>query len=458
MSYVKWEDANYCDIEIFRDNENVPELFQDLWVARLSTMRVVFTNHFGGGIKPECKLEINGRTRVTSGNVIETYLQYSGKPVEIACIADYGSFQVRKSTTIDVRRAYEEPRLAPAVKNATDIVCGRCMENGTLNPQGENLYLNAVRVYSPVSALDGTDQRNFCRMRLRYKTGTGKYGEWIPVLGDDDPEDEVKEIIPGISLSKRNTYTVQVGVVDNTGAEHTLTRQIPATAVAPFHLGKGGKNIGLGGFCDYSHTEAIDAFWDAWFHKRLEVLGDLEVKGDAQFSGDVNVDGLLTLNGGVGIREVFRATGSTGWSGGQLLSEAFPDADMKLLEQGTLFVAVLRNTVSYLFGTSSRTVTRREPVLCARVTGSVAGSSIDTISGCAVMFSNISGNYAPRCQHSYQFNIAKSGEDYLLESDYLCIYDATDYAVNGDIVLQPSQGIQKISSDSITIDALYAIL
>ena len=140
------------------------------------------------------------------------------------------------------------------------------------------------------------------------------------------------------------------------------------------------------------------------------------------------------------------------------MSEAFPDADLTLLEQGTLFVAVLRNVVSYIVGTGSKYVTRREPVICARVTGSVGDSSIDTISGSTVMFSNISGNYAPRCQHSYQFNITKSGEDYLLESDYLRIYDATDSAVNGDTVLQPSQGIQTISSDSIIIDALYVIL
>ena len=173
MSYVKWEDVTYCDIEIFRDNEKVPELFQDLWITRLSTLRVVFTNHFGGGINPKCKVEIDGITYDARENVLETYLRYSGKPTEITCIADYGSFRITKSTTIEVRWIYETPKLAPAVKNATDIVCGRCMEDGTLNPQGENLYLNALRVYSPVTALDGTDQRNFCRMRLRWKTGSG---------------------------------------------------------------------------------------------------------------------------------------------------------------------------------------------------------------------------------------------------------------------------------------------
>ena len=353
---------------------------------------------------------------------------------------------------------YDEPKVVPAIAGASDIVCRRCNGSGEASATGGSVRITAARNYSAVKHVSGAKQVNFCTIRYRWKEATvTDYGAWAELLSANSADTDIVDVVLNLGLSVAMAYDIQVGVVDTAGGTHEVTRRIP-TARTPFHLGKGGKNIGLGGFCDYSRTEAIDAFWDAWFHKGLEVLGDLTAKGDAQFSGDVSVDGLLTLNGCIGIREVFSATGSTGWSGGQLLSEAFPDADMTLLEQGTLFVAVLRNVVSYIVGTGIKYVTRREPVLCARVTGSVAGGNIDTISGCAVMFSNISGNYAPRCQHSYQFNIAKSGEDYLLESDYLRIYDATDYVDNGDTVLQPSQGIQKISSDSITIDALYVIL
>lgn len=374
MSYVKWEDVTYCDIEIFRDNEKVPALFQDLWITRLSTLRVVFTNHFGGGINPKCEVKIDGITYDIRGNVLETYLRYSGKPTEITCIADYGSFRITKSTTIEVRWIYEAPKLAPAVKNATDIVCGRCLEDGTLNPQGENLYLNAIRVYSSVTALDGTDQRNFCRMRLRWKAGSGEYSGWVTVLDDNASGDEVKEIVPGISLSKRNAYTVQVGVVDSTGAEHTLTRQIPATADTPLHLGRGGKNIGLGGFCDYSHSEAIDVFWDAWFHKGLEALGDAAFLGNVRISGDMTLNGRLNMD----IQEVFccQSTNDAGWINGQTLKNAFPDADGSLLDLGRLFMAVIRREVQVSAGSTSMTYSRTYNVLCARDGDRISGSMV----------------------------------------------------------------------------------
>lgn len=373
MSYVKWEDMTYCDIEIFRINDGVPELFGDLWIAGLSVLRVVFTNHFGGGISPKCKVKVDKTTYTSSGDQINVTVRFSGEAQEVVCTADYGSFEVSQSTTIEVRRHYEEPKVIPAVKNATDIVCGRCMEDGTLSAQGELLYLNAMRSYSAVAAPDGSDQRNFCRMRLRWKTGSGDFGSWISLLGEEDlGSDEVKEVVPGVSLSRKNAHVIQVGVVDSTGAEHTITRRIPATADTPLHLGRGGKNIGLGGFCDYSHSEAIDVFWDAWFHRGLEVLGDV------QMSGDMNVDGQLSVNGGIGIREVFRCENAndTGWVSGQTLGEAFPEADGALLDQGTVFLAVIRRAVRVTTGTAGITYAQTYNVLCVREGDRITGSAV----------------------------------------------------------------------------------
>lgn len=440
MSIVaKWENAEYCDITVEKLGE-LPEAFDDLWLTKKNRLKVTFTNH--SALTPTCSVTVRYRHSYTTVflNGDTAYIDIKrGGEVLITCKASYHlSATLEENVTVQTRD-YSDPQLLPTVKNATDIICGRCSDDGTMSAQGEQLRICATRAYAPVCSEGGTDQRNFCQIRYRWKrASTAEYGEWVTLLAGEELDTDTVDEVTGLTLERKYAYDIQVGVADTTQSAHTVTKRIPATMDTPLHLGRGGKNIGLGGFCDYSHEEAIDAFWDMWLHRGLEVLGD------ASFAGAVNVDGQLTL-GGIGIKTVFRGeTTEACWNGGQLLSEAFPNANPALLEQGRVFLAVVRSN-------------GKQPVLCARVTDNISGAAVDCIAGSVVTLINTSGNYNPRRQDSLQFRMKPEGGDYRLSSFLLQIYDGSAYATVGEAVT-PSRGIQEIAEDSVVIDALYVLL
>lgn len=268
---------------------------------------------------------------------------------------------------------YDEPKVVPAIAGASDIVCRRCNGSGEASATGGSVRITAARSYSAIKDVSGTKQVNFCAIRYRWKeAAAAEYGTWMELLPANAADNDIVDVVLNLGLGVATAYDIQVGVIDTAGGTHEVTRRIP-TARTPFHLGRGGKNIGLGGFCDYSHTEAIDAFWDARFHKGLEVLGDLAAEGDAQFSGDVSVDGLLTLNGGIGVREVFRVSG-TGWIHGQTLLEAVPGADETLLDHGTLFVAEVHRGITIVIGAANFTYSGTYQVLLMKTGDIISGS------------------------------------------------------------------------------------
>jgi hypothetical protein len=100
-------------------------------------------------------------------------------------------------------------------------------------------------------------------------------------------------------------------------------------------LGKGGRNIGIGQYCNYENADRVDIGWTAHF------------------------------NTGIGLRKVF-ANGV--WENGKSLSSAVSAADTSVIMSYTVFLAILRNGGSDY------------PVLFARsgniIAGGFSGSTI----------------------------------------------------------------------------------
>ena len=430
--------ANFTVSCTITDNDG---LALNAFIANRSKVKAVFSVESGTAVNYSVHGTHSYRDYLSTKPEIDFVFTKTGN-VTVRFVVGFedenGEYYTEEVQTTFVVRAYEEPKVIPAINGASDIVCRRCADDGTTSVTGTSIRVSAARRYSPVLAADNQTTRNFCAIRYRWKASTDpEYGEWTELLSGEDLSTDAVDTVLNLGLGITTAYDIQVGVTDTAGGSHTVTKQIP-TARTPLHLGRGGKNIGLGGFCDYSHEEAIDAFWDMWFHKGMEVLGD------ASFAGAVNVDGQLTL-GGIGIKTVFRGeTTEACWNGGQLLSEAFPNANPALLEQGRVFLAVVRSN-------------GKQPVLCARVTDTICGSTVDCIAGSVVTLINTSGNYNPRRQDSLQFRMTPEGSSYRLNSFLLQIYDGSAYATVGEAVT-PSRGIQEIAEDSVVIDALYVLL
>lgn len=373
-------------------NPNFPESFSGVYIKGSSILRISFGFISTPSGNPEltCKVKLDGQTYETAKSPLDIPLSRpihrSGGDKTVSITLESGLGTGSYTRTIYVR-SYAEPAAAPAVKGAKDIVCGRCSSDGTMSTAGENLRISAVRSYSTVAAKDGTDQRNYCTMRYRWKAASDDaYSAWTELLAGDTLSTDSVDRVLGLTLSRKTAYVIQVGVTDTVGNSHTITRQIPATFDTPLHLGEGGKNLGLGQYCNYEHEYAVDIGWQMFF------------------------------NGGIGMKEAFRFDSRTeGWAGGTMLCDSLPDVDVNLLKTGTVFIAVVYHYFTGGLSTAPNVFRVLVPVMCTRISGEIAGQSVDTIMGYA--WSSWTDSVSAVHQHQYpvKMTYVESSDSYKLD-------------------------------------------
>ena len=152
----------------------------------------------------------------------------------------------------------------PVVSNGSS--CYRSDENGKKAGNSTSVWLKAGRSYSSVEG------KNTCSLLWRFKESSKAWSGWEKLLsGDDTTTDWYDGLLPG-EYDKTKSYTVQVKAVDSIGEETIKIFDIPTEDVA-LHLGKGGKNVSVGSYCDYSEDHTFSCSWKAIFK------GDVEIKG-----------------------------------------------------------------------------------------------------------------------------------------------------------------------------------
>ena len=70
----------------------------------------------------------------------------------------------------------------------------------------------------------------------------------------------------------KEAYTVQIRAIDDIGEQDVKTLEVPTQDVA-LHLGKGGKNVSIGTYCDYSEERTFYSDWKAIFDKEVFIGG-----------------------------------------------------------------------------------------------------------------------------------------------------------------------------------------
>lgn len=208
--------------------------------------------------------------------------------------------------------SYSEPSVIPYT-GEEKVICCRCDQDGTVNRRGEYLLIKAGCSCYPVVS-DGV-RLNYCALRFRYKEyGAETYSEWRELISQESGDNEVFAVQEGIQLGK-NAYEVQLQAIDTIGESRDTIVRINETK-AQLHLGKGGKNVAIGQYCDYSHEDSLDIGYTAWF------------------------------NAGVGKRTIFEGVEwnlSTATSFGNPITDVTQDANLPLIENYTLLVAVFED-------------------------------------------------------------------------------------------------------------------
>ena len=174
---------------------------------------------------------------------------------------------------------YSKPLVIP-IGTDTAIQCYRSDGNGKRIGNSTSVWIKAKRNYQAVTS-NGV-QKNFCALQWRRKLvnevwdDNNKEHDWQDLIPKTDiTTTEYNALLTDAVFELTKSYTVQIRAIDDIGESDAKPFEIPTQDVA-LHLGKGGKNVSIGTYCDYSKEHTFYSEWDAYFDKDVYV-GDNKI-------------------------------------------------------------------------------------------------------------------------------------------------------------------------------------
>ena len=258
--------------------------FAGLYVAGKTKVKVKTTASSTYSTIKSISVSVDGKT-YTGSEITSDYLLNPGDNPITVIVTDARGYTSEYPTSITVIE-YSAPRIVP-VSGQSGIVCKRCTSNGTPFLSGEYLLIKAQRSYSKV--ISGT-QKNFCRLKYRYKTSFAEsFTEWktlLPNGGTDTFSGKVDDVL----FSIRNSYVVELQAEDDIEENPTVLSFKISTAFVTLHLGKGGKRVAIGKIAEEDNLfdVGLDTRFEGNVRGRVLGLGKLPTIQ----SGD-NLDALV---------------------------------------------------------------------------------------------------------------------------------------------------------------------
>ena len=250
---------------------DLPDTFAGLYIQGKTKVKATLSasGKYDAAIK-SYSMKAEGETYGPGDSYTSDYLSKYGSIEIYGYAKDSRGYTGSTSKDISVI-AYSKPQILP-VGGETDVVAARCDENGKPMDSGTFLIIKARRSYSKVTS--GGVQRNFCKIRYRYKVEDGSYSNWVTILAANAMNsDEINTgaLLNG-ALSPTSTYLVQVQAVDDIGETASTTITIATDKVFMHRNGKRNA-IGIGKYVEEDNT--VDIADDM----TLRVRGKIEVAG-----------------------------------------------------------------------------------------------------------------------------------------------------------------------------------
>ena len=189
----------------------------------------------------------------------------SGNITITGYVVDSRGFTGTATTTVNVEE-YAKPLVIP-LGSENAILCYRSDGNGKRVGKSTSLWIKAGKAYHSIG------EYNLCRLEWRWKPASRQWADsdiWRDLLGGEDG-DEYDWLVDG-EFDTKTAYTVQIRAIDYIGEYDIKTLDIPTEDVA-LHLGKGGKNVTIGEYCDYSEERTFRSAWKAIFDDEVIVQG-----------------------------------------------------------------------------------------------------------------------------------------------------------------------------------------
>ena len=226
------------------------------------------TGKYGATIS-KYSLNVGGVTKTSTSNVITSdVITSSGDNVSVKGSAiDSREFPGEASQTISVL-AYSKPLVIP-LGSENSILCYRSDGNGKRVGNSSSVWIKAKRTYNSIGGNIKCALQ--WRRRLTKEAWNDNTHKWADLIASTTTTtDEYNALVSGEFLLNES-YAIQIRAIDDLKEYDRKDFEIPTQDVA-LHLGKGGKNVTIGEYCDYSEEYTFRSAWKAIFDKGIKWL------------------------------------------------------------------------------------------------------------------------------------------------------------------------------------------
>lgn len=257
------------------NNGNLPSKFGTLYIKGKSRVDITVAGEgkYGATIKDRYAV-VEGKTYKSNRFTSDAFTG-SGEITITGYVVDSRGFTGTAETKVNVI-PYAKPLVIP-LGNQNAILCYRSDGNGKRTGSSTSVWIKAKRSYYDVSG------KNTCKLQWRRKPASNIWDDATHTWADLIPNtttttDEYNALLSGVVFEKKQAYTVQIRAIDDVGDYDIKTFDIPTEDVA-LHLGKGGKNVSIGSYCDYSEDYTFRSEWKAIFDSEVHLNGLVYIDG-----------------------------------------------------------------------------------------------------------------------------------------------------------------------------------
>lgn len=243
------------------NNGSLPSKFNGLYIQGKSRLNVSLsaTPKYGADIK-SYSAKIDGKT-YSKNSFTTDVITASGNVDVLGYAKDSRGFTGSASSKVNVV-PYSKPLVVP-IGTATAIQCYRSDGNGVRVGNSTSVWIKAKKTFYSVSG------KNSCALQWRRKLITDKWNDQSHLWNDlITSADEYNALLSGVVFDNKKSYTVQIRAIDDIGEYDLKTFEIPTEDVA-LHLGKGGKNVAIGTYCNGLPEHRFYSDWVGQFDKGL---------------------------------------------------------------------------------------------------------------------------------------------------------------------------------------------
>lgn len=261
------------------NNGSLPSTFADMYIQGKSRLNIALTaqgkygasiKSFSAGVDTQAFWStIIGTSTQQSTTYATDVITKSGNVSVSGSATDSRGFTGSTSKQITVME-YSKPLVVP-IGDKTAIECHRSDGNGVKVGNSTSVWIRAKRSYYNLSG------KNKCALQWRRKLITEAWNDsthsWQNLIAKNTTStDEYNALISGVSFELNTSYSIQIRAIDDVGEYDIKEFEIPTQDVA-LHLGKGGKNVSVGAYCDYSEDYTFYSEWKAIFDKDVYIKG-----------------------------------------------------------------------------------------------------------------------------------------------------------------------------------------